>query len=230
MNNTHCVVRFNLAADEPIVDWDAALPYECDASAPLAAGALVDLAPWFASLGVDVDLVRQDNSLARHVVGGSGAPSVEDVRAAMAGFVAGFAYTWGWIEGNDANGSPFAVRFRTRLRLGEPLPEAPVHASAAYDAILESSRENYEMRVPISHEVSPGKVDRFTIRVAAPAASRHRFRLRLRFNESGLVESQPIELHVFMTRYDVDLLHKGDHAPTELRHPSGRTMRRRAEP
>lgn len=122
------------------------------------------------------------------------------------------------------------VRFRTRLRLGEPLPEAPVHASAAYDAILESSRENYEMRVPISHEVSPGKVDRFTIRVAAPAASRHRFRLRLRFNESGLVESQPIELHVFMTRYDVDLLHKGDHAPTELRHPSGRTMRRRAEP
>jgi hypothetical protein len=86
------------------------------------------------------------------------------------------------------------------------------------------------VRVPISQEVSPGKVDRLNVRVAAPAASRHRFRLRLRFNESGLVESQPTELHVFMTRCDVDLQHKGGDAPTEFRHPSGRMLRRRAEP
>jgi hypothetical protein len=72
--------------------------------------------------------------------------------------------------------------------------------SYKYDSAFNVQALDYQRRVQISHSLQPGEADRFTVKIAVPQSSRHRFHVTLR-DLSGLVwQSVPIEMNCFVPR------------------------------
>lgn len=237
-----CTVRFALAPERDGARAGGPLPFELDATAAVEHGGL-DLGPAFATLGVDVAALRNlDDELAAHVVGvhdDEPAPESPDQRRArieraLGPFALGVGFVRGEIAyaGLDLHGAPFArqLAFRAEVSLTRAFPKAPFPPTARYDVELEVDRQGYAVRVPTAHVLKPGEADRFTLHLAAPRASWHRFRLCLRCVDGELIESPPIELELFLTTADHDLVKQRGAPHDDLRHPSGHDVPRRPEP
>jgi hypothetical protein len=82
---------------------------------------------------------------------------------------------------------------KNRLGLHKP-------PSYAYDTDFDSENISYQRRVQISHEVQPGETDRFTLKVAVPKSSSHRFRATVRDITGLELVSLPIEMRCFVPR------------------------------
>jgi hypothetical protein len=87
------------------------------------------------------------------------------------------------------------VYLENRNRVGIPRP-----ATFTYAAVFDAQNTAYQRRVQISHEIKPGETDRFTVKIAVPRSSSHRFRTTIR-DISGLdLVSLPIEMNCFVPR------------------------------
>jgi hypothetical protein len=80
-------------------------------------------------------------------------------------------------------------------RKGKPRPP-----TTAYHVLLEPSGGHRSIVVPIAQELRHEETDRFTLRIASPRSSRHRFRLRLVYGSRQSVRSSLIDLDLFMPR------------------------------
>jgi hypothetical protein len=92
------------------------------------------------------------------------------------------------------------VKFSAIVHIGQELPGAPAPIAARYSVEIQSEGANYVRSVEISQALKPHDFDRFTIGIAAPKSSSHRFRVRLVYNSSKFVESPPILLDLFNPR------------------------------
>jgi len=72
--------------------------------------------------------------------------------------------------------------------------------SYKYEAALEAQGANYQRRVQISHELKQGETDRFTVKVAVPQSSSHRFQATVRDITGSTWASLPIEMNCFVPR------------------------------
>jgi hypothetical protein len=101
----------------------------------------------------------------------------------------------------DSSGSESVVKFFAHVFLANEnrrgIPRPP---SYKYDTAFDVQNANYQRRVNISHSLQAGEADRFTVKIAIPRSSHHRFQATLR-DVSGLVwKSVPIELRCFVPR------------------------------
>lgn len=95
------------------------------------------------------------------------------------------------------------VRFSTSSYLANTLHGIGSYyrPTGYYNVRLRTSAASYERVVAgVSQRVPPGAADRFHIVVAADTPSRHRIRLRIRFNGADPVLSGPIDLRMFVPR------------------------------
>ena len=72
--------------------------------------------------------------------------------------------------------------------------------SMGYETSFEIHGDNYQRRLPVSHEIGAGETDRFTVRIAVPQSSSHRFSLTARDVSGLILKSSPIELTAFVPR------------------------------
>ena len=99
-------------------------------------------------------------------------------------------------ESHRVRFSTFSYLVNTRHGVG-----SYYRPTAHYNVRLRTSGAKYVRAVPgVSQHLEPGAVDRFYISVATDAPSRHRLRLRLRFNGADPVASDPIDLRIFVPR------------------------------
>ncbi len=92
------------------------------------------------------------------------------------------------------------------------LPRPPTNA---YSVVLPPSGGRRSIYVPIAQEVRDGDTDRFTLRIASPRSSRHRFQIRLVYGIDQSVLSSCINLDLFMPRSAARFLAKREEkAPT----------------
>jgi hypothetical protein len=93
------------------------------------------------------------------------------------------------------------VRFQAEVFLSNEnrrgLPRPPTFM---YDVALVAPGDHYQRRVPISHTVQPDETDRFTIRLAVPQSSLHRFHATLRDITGLALTGLPIEMRCFVPR------------------------------
>jgi hypothetical protein len=87
------------------------------------------------------------------------------------------------------------VYLENKNRRGLPRPP-----SCAYQTTFDVENKSYQRRVSISHELQPGEADRFTVKVAVPRSSFHRFRVTVRDITELTLESLPIEMRCFVPR------------------------------
>jgi len=80
-------------------------------------------------------------------------------------------------------------------RYGIPKP-----VSAKYGTAFDVQKSSYQKRVQISHELQPGEADRFTVKIAVPQSSYHRFRATIRDITEQTLQSLPIEMKCFIPR------------------------------
>lgn len=101
----------------------------------------------------------------------------------------------------NGSGSASGVKFLAAVYLANEnrrgLPRPP---SYKYDSAFDVRGTNYERRVPISHSLQAGEADRFTVRIAIPGSSHHRFQATLRDVSGSVWQSVPIELRCFVPR------------------------------
>ena len=76
----------------------------------------------------------------------------------------------------------------------------PKPSTFTYDTAFEIQNINYLRSVPISHTLQPGEADRFTVRVAVPQSSFHRFHATVRDISGLALRSLPIEMSCFVPR------------------------------
>jgi hypothetical protein len=83
---------------------------------------------------------------------------------------------------------------------------APRPPTAAYSVLLPPSGGRRSIVVPIAQEIKNDDTDRFTLRIASPKSSSHRFRIRLAYGSNQSVLSSWIKLDLFMPRSAARLL------------------------
>ena len=93
------------------------------------------------------------------------------------------------------------VKFNANVHIGQDLPGAPASIAARYSVEIQPEGANYVRSVDISQALKPHDFDRFTIGIAAPKSSSHRFRVRLVYNGGKFVESPPLLLDLYNPRY-----------------------------
>jgi hypothetical protein len=103
-----------------------------------------------------------------------------------------------------------SVKFQTFVyltnanRLGIPRP-----ASFEYQVALKADGRSYNKVVSISQELKAGETDRFTLKIAVPQSSFHRFSLKVRDASGQELQSVPIALECFVPRSVRTSLHTG---------------------
>lgn len=97
-------------------------------------------------------------------------------------------------------------KFVAMVRIGGPRPGAPAPPSHKYSVKLRVDGSDYEVRIPISQVIEPGKADRFLLQVAADKSSFHEFVVTLSYNEGNKMTSNPISLDLFLSRDDAGLI------------------------
>lgn len=110
------------------------------------------------------------------------------------------ALDYSWTRA-DATVAQERIRFFTQVFIGNMnrlgLPKLP---SWQYQVRLETSRSEYSVALPISHELKPGDSDRFNIRVGAEVSSFHLFNLTLSYNDDLTLSPVSISLQMFVPR------------------------------
>jgi hypothetical protein len=88
--------------------------------------------------------------------------------------------------------------FLTRRRFGIGSLFKP---TGYYNVRLRTSGAGYATAVEgVAQVIRPGEADRFQIALAANGPSRHRLRLRIRFNGAAPVMSAPFDIRMFVAR------------------------------
>jgi PKD repeat protein len=134
------------------------------------------------------------------------------LKEAYGPFITGAALVVGEIEYGSIEKSGEMLtkvnKFNAKVVIGEPGVGIPMPPSHQYNAKLKVSGSDYEVRIPISHVIEPGKADRFLIQVAAEKSSFHEFNVALIFNNSGEILTDPISLDLFVSRNDANLMER----------------------
>ncbi len=95
----------------------------------------------------------------------------------------------------------YKVKFRGVVYLANAnrvgLPRPP---SATYDVTFETEATSYQRRVPISHDLQPGAVDRLAIKVAIRQSSSHNFSPTVREITGHELKLQPVQMKCFVPR------------------------------
>jgi hypothetical protein len=95
----------------------------------------------------------------------------------------------------------YKVKFRGVVYLANAnrvgLPRPP---SATYDVTFETEATSYQRRVPISHDLQPGAVDRLAIKVAIRQSSIHNFSPTVREITGHELKLQPVQMKCFVPR------------------------------
>ncbi len=97
-----------------------------------------------------------------------------------------------------------------KIVIGSDFQRPPTYA---YGTTFDANNAAYQRRVQISHEIKPGESDRFTVKIALPASSFHRFHTTIRDISGLTLRSLPIELNCSCldpegTRYRGQFLHR----------------------
>jgi pimeloyl-ACP methyl ester carboxylesterase len=88
------------------------------------------------------------------------------------------------------------VYLKNRNLMGIPRPP-----TFAYDVVFDGENTRYQRRVKIPHEIKSGETDRFTVKIAVPLSSFHRFRTTIHDISGQTLNSLPIEMNCFVPRY-----------------------------
>ena len=105
-----------------------------------------------------------------------------------------------FMAANDA-GPTHRVKFHASVYLSnESRKGIPKPSTFMYDTAFEAQNTSYQRRVPVSHILQPGEADRFTVKVAVPKSSFHRFYATLRDITGLALRSLPIEMNCFVPR------------------------------
>ena len=83
----------------------------------------------------------------------------------------------------------------------------------SYDARFEAENTGYQRLVNISQEIKPGETDRFTVKIAVPLSSFHRFRTTIRDTSGETFKSEPIEMNCFVPRCQRDAVARKMYPP-----------------
>lgn len=219
-----CILRFDVGTHEAQENWDDPMPFQIDATHDLDRARWIDLGGVFERLGVDVAEIRalrQAEELGQNfpVVGRPQIDQEDRVRRAQAAigpFDRGVARVWGTIgyTGSESPAIVRTIRFSTELSLLWKWPEAPLKPSMEYEVELATDRQNYTVQLSIAHELKPGETDRWTVKLGASKASLHRFKVRLGYGNGRSVESSAIELDLFLSRADDDMIYAQGSSPT----------------
>ncbi len=102
---------------------------------------------------------------------------------------------------SDGSSERHKVKFRGIVYLANAnrvgLPRPP---SAIYDVTFETEATSYQRRVPISHDLQPGAVDRLAIKVAIRQSSIHNFWATIREITGQELKLQPVQMECFVPR------------------------------
>jgi hypothetical protein len=94
-----------------------------------------------------------------------------------------------------------SVKFQTFVYLGnENRYGIPKPVTFQYQVALEADDRSYKKIVPISQELKAGDTDRFTLKIAVPQSSSHRFSLKVRDVLGEELQSGPVSLECFVPR------------------------------
>jgi len=205
-------VEFNLSSQGTKEDENRPPQFTADAQ-HIQAGVLgysVDLAPWLASVGVDVEAFRERTDSGPRGVrlykatGTTEDLTEEEYRQRMTKALGPFPEAAAKMSGrilyiNPADGAEGMVRFATTMFLVEKgaTTAVPVASQSHYNVQLDPVGRNYTRPINISQGLKVGEFDRFTIRIACPRSSAHRFRIRLLYNGNKYIDSPPISLTLF---------------------------------
>lgn len=99
-------------------------------------------------------------------------------------------------------------KFVAMVKIGRPGHGAPQPPSHKYNVKLRVSGSDYEVRIPISHVIEPGKADRFLLQIATDKSSFHEFNVSFHFNNHGKITTNPIALDLFLSRDDAGLMER----------------------
>jgi hypothetical protein len=219
--------RFNLI---PLPPKDASINQEklfADAAGKLTQslpvqeqddGIEFDFAPVLASLGVDVETLR--NRPVERVYGSDGHQTYtfqpkngprytldgkqyrDRLERANGKFLGGSAFLFGEIsyDSPDVPTKRSSTKLVNIIHFGEPGVGAPRPPSFTYSVKFEVNGEKYVKKVALSQVLMPQEADRFTIKIAADSSSHHLFRLRLIYNDGKSIESPNMSLDLFMPR------------------------------
>lgn len=175
----------------------------------------VDFASALASLGVDVDTIKNrpiestyfENSTTYVFKDKNGNVTKmneqqyrERLKKAYGPFVTGSALFIGELSYADPSNPSKrkSLKLVNQIVFGEPGVGAPRPPSFRYNVKFEVEGRNYTQEVALAQELKPQEADRFTIRIAADKSSFHRFKLRLIYNNGKVITSPPITLGLFM--------------------------------
>lgn len=176
-----------------------------------------DFAPVLASLGVDVASLREqpvdildegeETTYVYQTKDGkqyklSEKELHERINKANGKFVDGKALFAGEISYLDPldRTRRISIKLFNAVHFGKRPPGAPRYPSFKYSVELDVDGKNYTKKIALSQGLVPQEADRFTIKIAADKSSRHRFRLKLLYNDGKVIESPPISLDLFMPR------------------------------
>jgi hypothetical protein len=102
---------------------------------------------------------------------------------------------------DDGARSKHSVKFHAPVYLSNMGRKGiPKPSTFTYDTAFETQKGHYQRRVPISHTLQSGEADRFSVKVAVPQSSFHRFHATLRDITGGILRSLPIEMSCFVPR------------------------------
>ena len=127
-------------------------------------------------------------------------------RRALGPFADGNAVVCGTLEysQNDVNGSQSrqANPFVARVSFDGPRVGAPMPPSWRYNVKLRSEGSYYTVTKPISQTLKSGEGDRFLLSLSADRSSFHDFSLKLLYNDSAALTSEPVSLELFVSTLD----------------------------
>jgi nucleoside phosphorylase len=103
----------------------------------------------------------------------------------------------------------YQVKFQAVVYLGnENRKGIPMPPTYTYATIFDAQKTAYQRLAKISHAIKPGEADRFTVKIAVPRSSSHRFRATIRDIGGLVLKSLPIEMNCFVPRYRRDAVAK----------------------
>lgn len=125
---------------------------------------------------------------------------------ALGRFVDGKVIVCGAIDYIQQDGLSDTVQFTATVVLAQRGMGAPIAPSVEYNVKLQVEGNDYSVHVPISNALKVGDYDRFTFRLIAEKSSTHTFRLKLIYNKTHTFTSDRIQLALFISRADSNLL------------------------
>jgi hypothetical protein len=160
----------------------------------------VNLTAAFISEDVKLDAKR----IAREVTEYDGLPEQDYVPAQkdLGNFSSGSALVYGVLKFTSfPDTQNQTVKFAAIVHLSNSgLSGAAMPSSFQYHTAFQAENHNYQVSLPVSHNLKPGEADRFNIRVVAPQSSLHKFRVRLLYNQKDSVLSEPMTMRILVPR------------------------------